>query len=166
MFKYETSDNYDFDWSRKIVNKISQYFDNEVIITHYDIRKIHESGSGASYDVYYITFNTDYEEYKLEINDELSAWVLSSKDKELGKFSSGSSVIDDGNGDNIYIIEIDIKELVDWIIEEIKKFENIKYVKDEANEMAYKFDDFSKSDQIKIIKILMDKWNITIEDLE
>lgn len=165
MYRYETEDNYDLDWSREIVNKIKRYFDDEDIITEYSEGKIHESGYGASYDIYYLTFDTENYKYKLELNEELSAWVLSSKDKELVMFSSGLSGIDDGNGDNIYRIEIDIKELVDWIIEEVKKFENVQYVKDEANEIAYKFDDFLKSDQIKIIKILMNKWNISKEDL-
>lgn len=165
MFRYETEDNFDLDWSRQIVNKIERYFDDEDIITKYNGNKIHESGYGASYDIYYLTFDTEKYKYELKLNDELSAWVLSSKDKELGMFSSGLSGIDDGNGDNIYRIEIDIKELVDWIIEEIKNFEDVQYLKDEANEIAYKFDDFLKSDQIKIIKILMYKWNISKEDL-
>lgn len=167
MFRYETEDNFDLDWSRQIVNKIEQYFDDEDIITQYSDEILKERHWDANYDVYYLTFETDkYDDYKLELNDEYSAWVLSCGENILGKYGSGLEP-DTTNGDEIpiYRIEIDIKELVDWIIEEVKNFENVQYVKDEANEIAYKFDDFLKSDQIKIIKILMYKWNISKEDL-
>lgn len=121
-YHYETADSYDLDWSSEVMDRLGDKFDDEDIITHYDIDSyIGESGGyGHSYRVYYIEFRTSNFHYELKLDDEYMHWVLSEDGKYIGEFYSG---LDYDGDEEIYNVDINIKELNDWIIENVEKHE-------------------------------------------
>jgi hypothetical protein len=163
-YHYETNNPFDFYWSREVMEELSDKFDDEDIITHYDIDS-NKEGYIPSYRVYYIEFRTSNFEYKLKLNDEYTVWSLSQDGEYIGDFSSGIDTNSDGDEDT-YTVDIDIKKLNDWIIDEIQKHEEKVGITNEANNLIDSVDDFEFEDKVKLIKYLMKKLDVSIEDLE
>lgn len=162
-YHYETNNPFDLYWSREVMEKLSDKFDDEDIITHYDIYSyIGESGGyGPSYRVYYMEFSTSNYDYELKLDDEYMHWVLSEDGKYIAEFYSGLD-----SDDDTYTVDIDIKELNDWVIENVEEHEKKAGITNEANDLIDSVDDFEFEDKVKLIKYLMKKLDVSIEDLE
>ncbi len=172
-YHYETNDAYDLDWSNEVMDKLSYKFEDEDIITHYDIES-HTDGErayGPTYRVYYIEFSTSNYDYELKLDDEYRHWILSKDGNYIAEFYSGLDFDDD-----TYTVDIDIKELNDWIIEEVTKFEEKELVNERKKEYKYKVnklieelnddDDITFEDEVKLVKYFMDKLDISITNIE
>ncbi len=167
-YHYETNDDYDIDWSNEVLSKLSDKFDDEDIIKHYYIGsyKGGDGGYGPSYRVYYIEFRTSNLDYELKLDDEYMHWVLSEDGKYIGEFYSG---LDYDGDEEIYNVDINIKELNDWIIENVEKHEEKLGITNVANDLidsVNELDNFDNEDKVKLIKYLMKKLDVSIEDLE
>lgn len=169
MYKYETNDAYDLDWSEEVLNKLSSKFDDDDLIDSYSIESEREGGYGSpSYRVYYIEFETkNYDGYRLKLNDEYSQWVLSCDYNEIDSYYSGLEG-DSDEEDEIYTVNIDINELYEWVIEKVKEHERKAGITEKADDMVETIentDDITKEDKVKIIKYLMRQLDVSIEDL-
>lgn len=167
-YHYETNDDYDIDWSNEVLSKLSDKFDDEDIIKHYYIGSYKGVGDGygPSYRVYYIEFRTSNLDYELKLDDEYMHWVLSEDGKYIGEFYSG---LDYDGDEEIYNVDINIKELNDWIIENVEKHEEKLGITNVANDLidsVNELDNFDNEDKVKLIKYLMKKLDVSIEDLE
>lgn len=171
-YKYETTDAYDLDWTEEIIDRLTDKFDDEDIIDKYDIEYERENGyNSPSYKVYYLEFETkDYDGYKLQLDEEYSHWILSHNGEEIDTCWSGLESDDyDENGDPIYRVNENIQELCDWIIENVKKYEQQDKITDKANDLIDNLnddDDLTYGDKVKLVKYLIKKLDISIEDLE
>ena len=156
-YHYETKYDDDIDWTKEVLSKLCDKFDDEDIIKHYYI---------GSYRVYYIEFRTSNLDYELKLDDEYMHWVLSEDGKYIGEFYSG---LDYDSDEEIYIVDINIKELNDWIIENVEKHEEklgITNVTNDLIDSVNELDNFDNEDKVKLIKYLMKKLDVSIEDLE
>ena len=164
-YHYETDDTYDLDWSSEVMDKLSAKFDVEDIITRYDIDSYsgESGGYGPSYRVYYMEFSTSNYDYELKLDDEYMHWVLSEDGKYIAEFYSGLD-----SDDDTYTVDIDIKELNDWVIENVEEHEKKAGITNEANDLidsVNEIDNFNIKDKVKLIKYLMKKLDVSIEDL-
>lgn len=165
-YHYETNDDYDIDWSNEVLSKLSDKFDDEDIIKYYDIESYKGVDYGPSFRVYYIEFSTSNLDYELKLDDEYMHWVLSEDGKYIGEFYSG---LDYDGDEEIYNVDINIKELNDWIIENVEKHEEKLGITNVANDLidsVNELDNFDNEDKVKLIKYLMKKLDVSIEDLE
>ena len=168
MYKYETNDAYDLDWSEEVLNKLSSKFDDDDLIDSYSIESEREGGYGSpSYRVYYIEFETkNYDGYRLKLNEEYSQWVLSCDYNEIDSYYSGLE--GEAYEEEIYTVNIDINELYEWVIEKVKEHERKAGITEKADDMVETIentDDITKEDKVKIIKYLMRQLDVSLEDL-
>lgn len=171
-YHYETDDAFDLDWSREVMDKLSYKFEDEDIITHYDIEsyKGESGGYGPSYRVYYIEFSTSNLDYELKLDDEYTHWVLSEDGKYIGEFYSGlDSEYNSDSDSETYTVDIDIQELNDWIIKEIEEYDKKAVITNDADDLidsVNELDNFDDEDKVKLIKYLMKKLDVSIDDLK
>lgn len=164
-YKYRTDDNYDLDWTEEVIDELSSKFEDDDFIDQYEIESERESGY-PSYSVYYIKFETkDYAGYKLKLNEEYSQWELTYHSVDLGGYSSGLDIETNDNGDDVFTVSIDIQDLYEWVIEQVKKRESKAEISEKVNNLVETTEELTHQDKVKIIKFLMKKLDISVEDL-
>jgi hypothetical protein len=83
----------------------------------------------------------------------------------LGKYSSGLDIDTDDNGDDVFTVSIDIQDLYEWIIKQVKKRESKTEISEKVNNLVDTSEELTHQDKVRIIKFLMKKLDVSVEDL-
>jgi hypothetical protein len=166
-YKYKTYVANDLDWSEEVIDKLASKFDDDDFIEQYEIKSERDVGDNSeSYKVYYIKFETkDYDGYQLKLNYGYTQWKLTNNSDFLGEYYSGLES-DSDNNDDVYTVSIDIQDLYEWVIEQVKEREGKAEITEKVDNLVEIVEESAPQDKVKIIKYLMKKLNVSVEDLE
>lgn len=83
----------------------------------------------------------------------------------MGGYSSGLDIETNDNGDDVFTVSIDIQDLYEWVIEQVKKRESKAEISEKVNNLVETTEELTHQDKVKIIKFLMKKLDVSVEDL-
>ena len=173
-------------WTNKVLEKLSDSLIDEpriktiyrksgyILIDVWASTESKKTRSGAYYPHFEFTLDVlsdDEDDYKAE-------WVLSDEDeKEIGRFESNTDIVYKEDEDEyVYSVHEDIDKLTEQIIDAFDKYiekAEIEEQKEELVDMADKLieyyndnDIFEYKDGIEIVKYIMKKMDISVENLE
>ena len=190
IINYESDLSDDLLWTNKVLEELSESLSNESRIKAIEHKRNYKDSGYLLIDVwrskeskksrsgsYYPDFELTLEVLSDDQDDFNAEWVLSDDDnEEIGRFKSNTDIIYK-NDEYVYSVYEDIEKLTEQIVNSIDEYiENLiteeqkEQLVDLANELIEYYNDnvddlFTYKDAIKIVKYIMDKFDISKEDL-